>query len=283
MFESMMEPTKKVSPFLKWAGGKTQLLEPIMALAPERFERYLEPFVGGGAVFFALASLGRVGPALLNDANPHLVTTYVVVRDRLPELIEALTALKTAHGPDQFYEARRRFNQEPLSEVERAAHLIYLNKTCFNGLYRVNSSGGFNVPLGRYVNPGIFDVDSLTACREALQNATVRHGDFETILDQAAIGDFVYLDPPYVPLTRTANFTSYAREGFTFDDQIRLAHAARRLDAKGVRFLLSNHHTDELVELYKGFNVKVVPARRSITRQASDRSIPVDEVLIWNY
>lgn len=275
--------TRRAFPFLKWAGGKKQLLDPIMALVPERFERYLEPFLGGGAVFFRLASEGRVSTALLNDANPHLVTTYVVVRDRLPELIESLSRLKAAHGPEHFYEARRRFNQEPLSDVDRAAHLIYLNKTCFNGLYRVNSSGGFNVPFGRYVNPGIFDTEALSACSAALQGVLVQRGDFEEVMDTAAAGDFIYLDPPYVPLTRTANFTSYAREGFTFDDQIRLARAVRRLDSVGVRFLLSNHYTDELVGLYEGFDVKVVPARRSITRQASDRAIPVDEVLIRNF
>jgi len=271
------------APFLKWAGGKSQILASVRALVPERFGHYFEPFIGGGAVFFRLASQGLIGRATLGDANPHLITTYGVVRDKPQELIEALDGLKTAHSPDNFYMARSRFNDGSLSDVDRAAHLIYLNKTCFNGLYRVNSSGGFNVPVGRYVKPGIYKADHVMECSRVLAGTNLVCGDFDGVLPGAVAGDFVYLDPPYVPLTKTANFTSYARDDFGFDDQVRLAEATRRLDAAGVKFLLSNHATPELLDLYKGFAIDIVPARRMITRNAGDRASTVDECLVRNY
>lgn len=281
---SRMGP-RAVPRFLKWAGGKGQLLGPIMSAIPEFAGAYFEPFVGGGAVFFGLALSGRARQAVLNDANPNLVTAYTVVRDHPRELVEALAVLKAAHGKVNYYEARRRFNEEPLTDVGRAAHLIYLNKTCYNGLYRVNSRGGFNVPFGTYANPKIFDVDQIMACSAALRDVRMMCGDFEAAVSGAKAGDFVYFDPPYVPLTKTANFTSYAKDDFGFDDQIRLAETARRLHTAGVKFLLSNHSTPELEELYarQGFTIERVPARRMITRDGEGRSATVDEVLIRNY
>ncbi len=274
------------TPFLKWAGGKGQLLEAIQAILPPSFSNYFEPFIGGGAVFFRLAAAGLVRTSVLNDVNPHLVTTYEVVRDRPEELVANLEVLKRNHSDDCFYAARNRFNHDiGLTVVERAALLIYLNKTCFNGLYRVNSKGEFNVPVGRYVNPRIFAPDQILACSKALRDVRMVCGDFEAAVSGAKAGDFVYFDPPYVPLTKTANFTSYAKDDFGFDDQIRLAETAIRLHTAGVKFLLSNHATPELEDLYsgRGFKIERVPARRMITRDGASRSGTVDEVLIRNY
>lgn len=273
----------KASPFIKWVGGKNQLLSHIESLAPKSFNNYHEPFVGGGAVFFRLWSKDLVTSARLADANPHLVTTYKVVRDAPDALIQALAAEKTIHSTENFYQARTRFNTKPLSDIERAALLIYLNKTCFNGLFRVNSSGEFNVPVGRYASPGIFDPEKIAACSKALANTCISREDFDVSLEAAETGDFVYLDPPYVPLTKTSNFTSYARENFTFTDQARLAETFRTLTGKNVMVMLSNHATPELLELYKGFNITVVPAKRMLNSKAEERKTCVNEVIIRNY
>lgn len=237
-------------------------------------------------MFFRLAAASLVRRAVLNDVNPHLVTTYEVVRDRPGELVAELEVLKRNHSNDYFYAARDRFNRDiGLTEVERAALVVYLNKTCFNGLYRVNSKGEFNVPVGRYVNPRIFVPEQIMACSAALRDVRMMCGDFDAAVADAKAGDFVYFDPPYVPLTKTANFTSYAKDDFGFDDQIRLAETAMRLQRAGVSFLLSNHATPELEELYarRGFAIERVPARRMITRDGASRSGTVDEVLIRNY
>ena len=271
-------------PFIKWAGGKGQILPHIQRMLPEKAGRYFEPFLGGGAVFFRLWSLGLIKKSFLCDANQHLITTYNVVRDNPDVLAIRLDQLKAVHSKEHFYQARDRFNhEEAMSDVERAALLIYMNKTCFNGLFRVNSKGHFNVPIGSYVNPRIFDHEQLLACSAALKNASLAYGDFQTVLKKVKTGDFVYFDPPYVPLTSTANFTAYAQDDFTFQDQIRLADAYRNLSARGARLLLSNHATPELLELYKGFDLTIVPARRMINTKASRRTRPVDEVLVRNF
>ncbi|HOD00354.1 MAG TPA: DNA adenine methylase [Myxococcota bacterium] len=271
------------APFIKWAGGKSQILPWIEKMLPRQIGNYFEPFIGGGAVFFKLASQGTVARSFLCDANPHLVTTYRVVRDEPESLIKYLDELKLRNSDEYFYQARNRFNHEQMSDVERAALLIYLNKTCFNGLFRVNSKGHFNVPVGRYVNPGIYDAQQIQACSAALKHAEIECGDFESILTDVGPGDFVYFDPPYVPLTKTAHFTSYARDDFTFDDQVRLSNVFKRLSEVGARVLLSNHATPELISLYDGFDISIVPARRMINRDASRRMAPIDEVLIRNY
>lgn len=276
--------SSEASPFLKWAGGKSQLLERFGDLYPPRFGTYHEPFLGGGAVFFRLWRTGRLrAGARLADVNPDLVLAYRMVRDRTDELAAALHELRARHDADHYYEARRRFNEEPgLSAVERAALVIYLNKTGFNGLYRVNAKGHFNVPLGRYQNPTVFDPDHLRACAAALATAQLTVGDFETALAAVQAGDFVYLDPPYVPITETAYFTAYAKDGFGFADQERLAATFRALDARGAQVMLSNHRTDALVALYEGYDVQTVPARRLINSRADRRDTDVAEVVIRN-
>lgn len=275
--------TTELKPFIKWVGGKRQILGTIQGMLPAAFGTYFEPFLGGGAVFFRLVSIGLVCRAVLNDSNPSLAVAYRMVRDNPESLIESLKSLKQAHCKDHFYSARERFNHAELSDLERAALLIYLNKTCYNGLYRVNRSGQFNVPFGTYKNPRIVKPEQILACSAALRGVDIRQGDFADVTADARRGDFVYLDPPYVPLTKTANFTSYGRESFLFDDQRRLAETFRALDARGAKVLLSNHATPELLDLYQGFNVTVVPARRVLNTNASRRANKVDEVLVRNY
>lgn len=272
-------------PFLKWAGGKGQLLESLSRRYPRDFGTYHEPFVGGGAVFFHLWRTGRLKrkQARLADVNPDLVRTYLAVRDHVDELVARLTERHATHDEAHYYEARRSFNEDDLAPVDRAALVIYLNKTCFNGLFRVNSRGHFNVPVGRYVNPVICDEANLRACSAALQDAEIVEADFEAALTAVAAADFVYLDPPYVPITKTSYFTAYARDGFDFADQRRLAAGFRALHERGARVMLSNHETPELVELYEGFHVSRVPARRLINSRAERRDADVAEVIIRNY
>lgn len=266
---------EKASPFLKWAGGKGRLLGQYQPLFPQSYERYFEPFVGAGAVFFHLAP----SEAHLSDVNPELVNAYQVIRDQVAELIETLA--NYPHDRD-FYYALRAQDPATLTPVERAARIIYMNKTCFNGLYRVNRRGQFNVPFGDYKNPRILDEAGLRAAHAALQGVSVTHQGFDAVLAEAKSGDFVYFDPPYHPLSPTASFTSYAADDFGPEDQIRLAAVFRRLDAKGVKLMLSNSETPFIRDLYEGFHVEQVWAPRAINRDAAKRQA-VAEVVVTNY
>jgi DNA adenine methylase len=265
------------APFLKWAGGKGQLLRQYAPLIP-RHERYFEPFLGGGAMFFSLCP----SSAVLSDSNPRLIATYRVVRDDLDALLPWLARFREAHSETSYYAVRARYNEGAGTVAERAAMFIYLNKTGFNGLYRVNARGGFNVPYGRYRNPSVFDVDVLGRASAALQRADLRHGDFADALRDAARGDFVYLDPPYHPLSATASFTSYTSDAFDETQQERLAALYRDLDGRGCRVMLSNSDTPLVRKLYRGFRRRAVSASRSINCVASGRG-PVREYVILNY
>ncbi len=241
--------------------------------------RHVEPFVGGGALFFSR----RPERALLCDINADLVTTYRAVRNEVERVIPHLKRLSEAHGPEHYYEVREQYNAgRHRSEAERAAMFIYLNKTCFNGLYRVNRRGQFNVPMGRYAKPAIADVPTLRAASAQLQHADVRCASFETLLSEARPGDFVYMDPPYEPVSRTANFTSYARDGFSQDDQRRLRDVFRELDRRGAKLMLSNSDVPFIRDLYRGFQLDVVMASRAVSCDASARG-PVAEVVVRNY
>jgi DNA adenine methylase len=251
------------------------LLAQYQPLFPQRFGRYFEPFVGAGAVFFHL----NPEEAHLSDVNPELVNAYQVIRDHVEELISILGGYQ--HDKD-FYYALRAQDPATLSPVERAARIIYLNKTCFNGLYRVNRRGQFNVPFGDYKNPRILDEAGLRAAQAALQGVSVTHQGFDAVLAEAKSGDFVYFDPPYHPLSPTASFTSYAADDFGPEDQIRLAAVFRRLDAKGVKLMLSNSDTPFIRDLYEGFHIQQVWAPRAINRDAAKRK-GVAEVVVTNY
>ena len=279
----------KCYPFLKWAGGKTQLLDRLDKLVPETFNRYFEPFLGGGALFYHLAS-NKQFIAYLSDINQELINVYEVVKSNVEELIDVLRAYKVEYyqAPEKFYlKLRDEFGIENRSRIENAARLITLNKTCYNGLYRVNSHGKFNVPMGRYKNPIICDSKNL-------RNASLILGSLESHLywaDYGKIlaykleeGDFVYLDPPYSPLTSTANFTGYTGAGFAKKDQECLAKIFKDLDARGCKVLLSNSDTVYIRNLYVDFakNIRQVTVRRNINSTASKR-LGHTELLISNY
>jgi DNA adenine methylase len=266
------------APFIKWVGGKRQLLPTILELVPRSISgTYHEPFIGGGAVFFALFGEGRIRRAVLSDVNRDLIDVYTTVRDSPEELIAALRE----HRNDKAHYYRvRALAVDGLSKVERAARFIFLNRCGYNGLYRVNASGKFNVPFGRYVNPRICDAENLRAASHALQCSEFRCGDFGGAA-KARGDDFVYFDPPYVPLTRTASFTSYASGGFGPAEQVRLRDLARRLKRRGVRVLLSNSSVPAVHELYAdGFEKRSVHARRLVSCLPSGRG-GVRELLIW--
>ena len=268
-----------IKPFLKWVGGKRQLLPEIQCLIPQRIERYVEPFMGGAAVFFHLAP----EKALLNDINKELVNCYTVIKTSPNELIQELK--KHIYHIEYYNEIRSLDRGEggllALSKIARASRFIYLNRTGFNGLYRVNSKGFFNVPMGRYKNPRIVNEDGILACARCLQSAEITNTGFEETLMGTRTGDFVYLDPPYIPLSETSSFTSYAGGGFDMDAQIRLANAVRDIDSRGIRFLASNSYTDKIFSLYQGFQIIEVSANRAINSKADGRK-PVKEVLITN-
>jgi len=266
-------------PFLKWVGGKTQLLAAIRARCPARFNRYFEPFLGGGAVFFSLAPRR----AVISDLNPELVNAYVVVRDEVEELIRELSS--HVYEAEYFYRMRAADRGEKFGEwsaLKRASRLIYLNKTCYNGLYRVNAKGFFNTPIGRYANPRIVDAENLRACSAALAGTEIAVGGFEQAAKRAKRGDFVYFDPPYVPLSATSSFTSYSREGFGLEQQAALARLCKRLDEKGVLFLLSNSASAASRELYRGFEIEEVRASRAINSNAAKRG-EIAEILVRNF
>jgi DNA adenine methylase len=300
-------------PLLKWAGGKRQLLPVLRTLYPSRFRRYIEPFFGSGAVFFDLHARGALAgrQAQLVDANPDLVGCYRMLRDRTDAVVRELERLAEQHrdgGEDFFYEVRdTRFNPARLSAFAAprlrrdkpqadgytpalAAMLIYLNRTGFNGLFRLNRRGEFNVPAGRYANPSICDVSHLRSVAAALRQrgVSIELGSFERSIANAGPGDFIYCDPPYEPLSRTSSFASYTAQGFTADDQRRLQREVVAAAKRGAHVVLSNSSAPLIVALYTsgeaaaaGLQVQLVPARRSINSRAEMRG-PVDEVIVTN-
>jgi DNA adenine methylase len=264
----------EAAPFLKWVGGKTSLLPELLRHVPDRLRRYHEPFVGGGALFFAVAPRR----AVLSDNNAELIHCYTQVRDDVYRVLDALSrhVYDTGH-----YQSVRALDPMRLTAAQRAARFVYLNKTCFNGLWRVNRAGRFNVPIGRYRNPRFHDPATLIAASEALRGVDILHAPFEDALAKAAPGDFVYLDPPYDPVSETSSFASYTADGFTWDDQKRLARCCIALNRRGVRFLLSNSTTNRVRDLYRGFEQRVVRAPRFINSKAESRG-RVAELLVFN-
>lgn len=275
------------TPFLKWAGGKARLV-PTVAQAIAGFQpaRYFEPFLGGGAMYFGLHDRGVVSDAVLNDYNPDLIEAYSLLRDQPEALIVELRSIAGAYldSPhDERAELYYRIRAEaPANPMGRAARLIFLNRTCFNGLYRVNRRGQFNVPHGRYARPRICDADLLRACSEVLQPAELLARDFVEVCDMAGAGDLVYLDPPYQPLSATSSFTAYTDSSFGMADQLRLSHAVRDLHNRGARVILSNSNHPMLVELYRDYHIHRVKMPRAINSVGSRRA-PIEELLITNF
>lgn len=277
-------PRTSARPFLKWAGGKGQLLPQLSMLYPKKVRRYFEPFVGSAAVFFDVRQRFQFEAATLSDTNGELINCYRVVRDDVDTLIERLRQHKALHHaryPDHYYDVRA-LPPDSLSQVERAARLIYLNKTCYNGLYRVNGQGEFNVPVGSYPNPPICDVELLQSASRALGGVELLVGDFADLLPELSPEDFVYLDPPYYPMSKTANFTAYTEGRFDIEQQIRLAQFFRDADGQGCHVMLSNSDTPVMRELYKGFAISSVNATRRINSNGNRRGI-ITELVITNY
>jgi DNA adenine methylase len=269
-----------VEPVLKWVGGKRSLIPHILRLLPLDYKQrtYHEPFFGGGALFFML----KPTRGSINDINSRLINFYRVVRDDPEALINL--AIEYRYEKETFYKLREHYNRDTLSPTEDAALTLYLNKTAFNGLYRVNSKGEFNVPFGRYTNPTIVDKDRIRAASKQLKNIEILQKDFTYVVEKAEEGSICYFDPPYLPVSDTANFTSYARDGFTWTDQVRLRDACIKLHEKGVLFVLSNSYVEKLVDFYRDvsdFKIHTVQANRAINSKATSRG-PVKEALITN-
>lgn len=284
----MTRSTCPLRPFLKWAGGKSQLLDQFAALYPRSFENYHEPFVGSAAVYLHLWSLKTSGQladsmrrARLTDSNVELINCYRVVRDEVEALIELLAEHKRKHSREHYYQVRGQ-RPQALSPVQAAARFIYLNKTCYNGLYRVNRQGQFNVPMGSYKNPAILDAEDLRRASCALRDAEIAVADFREVVHHAKSGDLIYFDPPYHPLTKTASFTSYTEVPFGEEQQRELAQVFCQLDRQGCRVMLSNSWTPFILDLYRGFNLIEVRAARAINSKASGRG-KISEVVVLNY
>lgn len=265
------------APIVKWVGGKTRLLRELLARMPAQFGRYYEPFAGGAALFF------RVAPAraVLGDDNADLVNLYRTVGSKVDDVVRRLVVHRRLHNEGHYYEMRARWNDANVSwtHVDRAAAFVYLNKTCFNGLWRVNRSGHFNVPMGRYEDPPICAADQLRAAAAVLRHAELRCGHYRDAVADARSGDFVYFDPPYDPVTVTANFTSYTSGAFSPEDQRELAELARKLVARGCKVMLSNSDTPFVRSLYKGFRIDQVRCSRAINSNAAKRG-EVNEVIV---
>lgn len=262
-------------PFLKWAGGKRRLAHYLAALCPDHIERYVEPFLGSGALFFYLAQTRGSFPAELSDSNTELVNVYMCVRSRVGELVEILKEHERKYykAPEKhYYNVRDCLDAQ--NKVERAARMIFLNKTCYNGLYRVNRSGRFNVPHGTYAHPTICNKDALYATSEILNRdgISIRRADYASTTRGCRVGDLVYLDPPYLPLTTTANFTDYTSESFCYADHVALAKEFYRLAGIGCAVLLSNSNSVTIRRLFEGFGVRTVEIGRSINCNASRRT-----------
>jgi len=272
-------------PFVKWAGGKRQLIDELTVRCPVKFSVYREPFLGGGALFFHLARTRKRFRAVLSDANEELICAYQEVRDHVDDVLSLLRQheLRYREKPREYYYEIRGFSRFS-SAAERAARLIFLNKTCYNGLYRVNHAGQFNVPFGRYSNPQICDEANLRAVSEALRltDAELFVADFECAVKTADKGDFVYFDPPYQPVSKTANFTGYTVSCFHGNEQRRLASLFRFLDSRGCRLLLSNSDHPTVIELYQGYRIERVYTVRAINCKSAKRA-GHSELIISNY
>ncbi len=301
----------EAKPFLKWAGGKTQLLEEFDKRLPwkisgsKTIKRYIEPFIGGGAMFFFLNRKYDIEESFLFDINRELIIAYKVIQKDFKALLDKLNEIKYKHlqkpeymRKEHYYEIRNQYNKQindfnysNFNEewIERVAYLIFLNKTCFNGLFRQNRKGEFNVPFGRYQNPSIYDEKNIIAVNKALKDTKIFCGDFTDACKYIKKDSFVYLDPPYRPLNRTSSFTNYAKDGFNDEDQIRLAQFFKEMDKKSAYLMLSNsdpknkdindHFFDDL---YKNYNISRIPAKRHINSDASKRG-EINELIITNY
>jgi len=276
----------KYQPFIKWVGGKRGLLSQILPLIPKNFNNYFEPFVGGGALFFELYSLGHLKDKniYLFDINSELINAYNMVKNNPTLLINELKVFKKKHSKEFYYEVRawdREDDYLDIDELLRATRFIYLNKTCFNGLYRVNKKNQHNVPIGNYKNPNICDAEVIYNASDALQNATIMNTSYKDVLKYVSKDDFVYFDPPYYPLTETSSFTSYSEFDFLENEQFELFELFEALSEKNINVLHSNSDTEFIKDLYIKHKIKKIQANRFINSKSSGRG-KINEVLIEN-
>ncbi|HSX35945.1 MAG TPA: DNA adenine methylase [Patescibacteria group bacterium] len=272
-------------PFVKWLGGKTKLLPQLTDLLPESYNKYYEPFVGGGALFFSL----KPARAVINDLNPHLINLYIQVRDNLDVLLEQVEELLDIYldlEPDErsdfFYEKREEFNKRTDDDVRGAVLFLFLNKTCYNGVYRENAGGKFNVPFGRRATTTLHELDSIKQASKVLKGASIFKGSYEEVLVKATTGDLVYLDPPYVPLSSTSNFTQYIGANFGNSEHVKLRDLFKELDQRGCYLMMSNSDTTIVRDLYEGFNFTEVLADRAVNCKTYGRG-RITELVITNY
>ena len=272
--------------FVKWAGGKTQLIKQYIPLFPKKnhIKRYFEPMVGSGAVFFYIKQVYNPDYSMIFDINNDLINLYLQIRDNVDEMINFLKIYKSNHtkNPKEYYYKMREKYNNTEDKLERSTLLLYLNKTCYNGLYRVNSKGEFNVPFGRYKNPAILQEEKLRLASNLLEGTIIKALHFEKILDYAKPNDFIYFDPPYYPLSETSSFTNYQKGTFLDKEQKKLASVFKELDKKNCKVMLSNSDTDLIRDLYKGYNIKVVRAKRMISCKGKGRGA-INELVIRNY
>jgi len=293
--------SKQVKPFLKWAGGKTQLLSDIQSRFPFKTHdefTFIEPFVGSGAVlFWVLNNFPKVKRCVINDINADLINTYNIIRSNVDALIKQLATWEKEYHQlaenkelkkEYYYAKRAAFNTKEEKNLTQAALFIFLNRTCFNGLYRVNRSGGFNVPIGSYKSPRICDAENLKKVSQALQNVTILHGDFETTLKHAEDKTMFYLDPPYKPLSESSSFNAYAKGEFNDNEQVRLKSFCDTLGSQGYTWILSNSDVSQMEEknmffddLYSGYEINRVLAKRAINSNSAKRG-SIHELLITN-
>jgi DNA adenine methylase len=281
--KTIQKSQSTLQPFTKWTGGKRQLLPIIKSLMPDNYNNYFEPFIGGGALFFDLSP----DKAVINDFNNELINCYQQIKKYPQKLIELLAKHQENNSKEYYLELRSadRDNRiDKMTNVERAARIMYMLRVDFNGLYRVNSKNQFNVPYGRYKNPKIVDSDLILSISQYLNsnNIKILTGDFEKAVQDVVAGDFVYFDPPYIPLSETSAFTSYTHEGFTYEDQVRLRDCFKKLDEKGAFVMLSNSSSPLVEELYKDFNIHKVEANRTNGAKTSSRG-KISEIIVTNY
>ncbi len=277
--------TIKAKPFLKWVGGKGQLLTQLEKFFPKKYGSYFEPFIGGGAVFFSISPR----KSHLNDINQTLIQSYLNVRNNVEQLIVSLKKIENEflskneeERKEFYYSIREKYNSLLSEDFEKSIYFLFLNKTSFNGIYRENSKGGFNVPMGKYKNPKIVDEDNLKAVSKMLANSNISSGSYIDAVKDAVAGDFVYFDPPYHPLSETSSFTSYSKDSFSKEDQIILRDLFIELDKKGVFVMLSNSSAPFIKEIYSGYSQIPVSASRMINSKADKRG-KINEVVIVNY
>lgn len=265
-------------PFIKWAGGKGRMISHIAPRIPDKFGRYFEPFLGGGAVFFELSREKRIKRAILGDMNPELMNAYRTVKDNVEDLISELCEGGYSYTKENYLSVRK-WDTEVLSDVRRAARFVFLNRTCFNGLYRVNRKGGFNVPFGKYENPVVCDAVNLRSVSAALSKTRLVEKSFDYVAREARAGDVVYMDPPYYPLSGTSKFVSYTEGGFGLEEHTRLSIVFRQLADKGVTAILSNSFCPTTVSLYRDFEILELTGSRNVGGPADYRQ-PVREIMV---